>query len=222
MTPDFDAFYTPAQKAMQAAQGTEALANVVLQAIVSDIVEPPNAAFIESRDFFFLSTVDGEGRPTVSYKGGPPGVCAVLDEKTLAFPSYDGNGMFKSMGNAAETGKVGLLFIDFETPNRVRVQGDVTLSTDDPEMARWPGARMVARVAVESCFLNCARYIHKHTRVEASPYVPAADGSQPHPAWKRIDAVQEALPEEDRARTAEAGGPITQDDYVEKLMAGTS
>ena len=216
------AFYTQAQRAMQAAQGTEKLADTVEAAIVSEVVEGPSADFIASRDFFFLSTVDGAGRPTVSYKGGPPGVCHVVDEKTLVFPAYDGNGMWKSMGNAAETGKVGLLFIDFETPNRVRVQGDVTLSADDPEMGRYPGAKMVARVKVEHCFLNCARYIHKHQRVEASPYVPNEKGEQPHPSWKRIDLVQDALPEAAQQRTEAEGGTITMEDYAEKLLAGQS
>lgn len=216
------AFYTDAQREMQAAQGTVKLADTVQEAIVWDVVEGPNVDFIESRDFFFLSTVDAGGRPTVSYKGGPQGVCHVVDEKTLVFPSYDGNGMFKSMGNAADTGKVGLLFIDFETPNRVRVQGDVTVSADDPDMARYPGAKMIARVKVEHCFLNCARYIHKHERVAKSPYVPDDKGEQPHPSWKRIDLVQDALPKEAQAKTQAEGGTITMDDYAEKLMAGQS
>ena len=215
------AFYTDSQQKMQAAFGAETLAQTVQNAIVWDVVEGPNVEFIESRDFFFLSTVDAHGRPTVSYKGGPLGVVKVLDDKTLIFPIYDGNGMFLSAGNAADTGKVGLLFIDFETPNRVRVQGDATISADDPELARWPGAKMVVRVAVESCFLNCARYIHKHQRVEASPYVPKDDGSQPHPSWKRIDFVQEALSEDDQARTR-ATGEITMDDYIDHLMEGRS
>lgn len=216
------AFYTDAQRAMQVTQGTEKLADTVEAAIVWDVVEGPNVDFIESRDFFFLSTVDAEGRPTVSYKGGPQGVCHVVDEKTLVFPAYDGNGMFKSMGNAADTGKVGLLFIDFETPNRVRVQGDVTVTADDPEMGRYPGAKMIARVKVEHCFLNCARYIHKHERVSQSPYVPDERGEQPHPSWKRIDLVQDSLPEEVQAKTVAEGGTITMDDYAEKLMAGQS
>jgi predicted pyridoxine 5'-phosphate oxidase superfamily flavin-nucleotide-binding protein len=215
------AFYTDSQQKMQAAFGAEKLAQTVQNAIVWDVVEGPNVDFIESRDFFFLSTVDAHGRPTVSYKGGPTGVVKVLDDKTLIFPIYDGNGMFLSAGNMADTSKVGLLFIDFETPNRVRVQGDATISSDDPELARWPGAKMVVRVAVESCFLNCARYIHKHQRIEASPYVPKDDGSQPHPSWKRIDFVQEALSNEDQARTRETG-EITMDDYVEHLMEGRS
>ncbi len=214
-------FYTDSQRGMQDRHGATKLAQTVQNAIVWDVVEGPNADFIESRDFFFLSTVDGHGRPTVSYKGGPRGVVLVADPRTLVFPIYDGNGMFLSAGNAAETGKVGMLFIDMETPNRVRVQGDATLSSDDPDLARWPGAKMVVRVAVESCFLNCARYIHKHVRVGASPYVPADDGSQPHPSWKRIDLIQDALSEADRARTAETG-TITMDDYVVHLMEGRS
>ena len=215
-------FYTDAQRAMQARFGTEKLARTVQNAIVWDGVAGPAADFIASRDYFFLSTVDGEGRPTVSYKGGPVGVCRVVDEKTLIFPGYDGNGMFKSMGNAAETGKVGLLFIDFETPNRVRVQGEAVISYDDPEMARYPGAKLLVRVAVESCFLNCARYIHKHARLEASPYVPDETGAQPHPSWKRIDLVQDALPDDARRKTETEGGQITMDDYAELLMAGKS
>ena len=98
--------------------------------------------------------------------------------------------MFKSLGNIKAANKVGLLFIDIETPNRIRVQGEATLSIDHPEMSRYPGSKALVTVDVISCFLNCARYIHKHRRVESSPYVPDEAGAQPHPAWKRIDMVQ--------------------------------
>jgi hypothetical protein len=146
----------------------------------------------------------------------------LLDSRTLVFPNYDGNGMFKSMGNISEAAKVGLLFIDMETPNRVRVQGNATLSADDPELDRYPGANMLVRVDVTARFLNCARYIHKHTRVAQSPYVPNEKGEQPFPSWKRIDLVQDALPARDAGRAAAEGGAITFDGYVEKLMEGTS
>lgn len=215
-------FYTAAQRVIQADESHLKLADTVQKAIVWDVVEGPNAAFIESRDFFFLATVDGHGRPTVSYKGGAPGMVRVLDPRTLMFPIFDGNGMYLSAGNALETGQIGMLFIDMETPNRVRVQGRATLSRDADDLAHYPGARMVIRVAVTHCFLNCARYIHKHAKVEASPYVPDSAGQQPHPAWKRIDFVQDALPEADRARTAEAGGTIDMDGYVTRLMEGRS
>ncbi|MEM8751231.1 MAG: pyridoxamine 5'-phosphate oxidase family protein [Pseudomonadota bacterium] len=217
-----DAFYTSGQRAMQQELGTEKLADAVYASIVSDTIDDAAKGFIESRDFFFLATVDRNGMPTVSYKGGAVGVAHVESPTTLIFPSYDGNGMFKSMGNAAETGQAGLLFIDMETPHRVRVQGRCTVSKDDPALARYPAANLLVRMQVESCFINCARYIHKHQRVSQSPYVPNEAGQQPHPSWKRIDAVQDALPEVDRKRTEEEGGPITPDDYIEKLQKGVS
>lgn len=217
-----DRFYTAAQRAMQRAQGVERLADAVAGAVVREEIDERARGFIESRDFFFLATVNGSGMPTVSHKGGPVGVVRVASPREVVFPAYDGNAMFLSMGNAAETGKVGLLFIDFETPNRVRLQGSATVAADDPDMARFPGAKLLARVAVERVFVNCARYIHKHRRVEASPYVPAADGAQPHPSWKRIDFLQDSLPPADRARTEAAGGAIDAEGYERRLMEGRS
>ena len=217
-----DRFYTDAQRAMQRAEGREPLADTVFAAIVGDELEDMHKGFIKSRDFFFLSTVDATGMPTVSYKGGPQGVGRVDGPKAVSFPAYDGNGMYKSMGNVTDTGKVGLLFIDFETPNRVRVQGTASVSRDPDLVGRWPGAKMAVTVAVEQVFLNCARYIHKHARVEASPYVPDGEGAQPHPAWKRIDAVQPALSDEERARTDAEGGTIDFDGYADRLMRGVS
>ena len=217
-----DAFYTQEQRDLQAKFDSTKLADTVVAAIVRDEIEAPHIPFIESRDFFFLSTVSADGEPTVSYKGGPTGIVKVLNSRRLIFPAYDGNGMFKSLGNIQAASKVGLLFIDMETPNRVRVQGNASLSTNDPGMAHYPGAKMLVRVDVTSCFLNCARYIHKYARVSDSPYVPDSSGEQPHPAWKRIDTVQDSLPADSRQKTADAGGTITFDDYVEKLMAGES
>ncbi|MEM8902633.1 MAG: pyridoxamine 5'-phosphate oxidase family protein, partial [Actinomycetota bacterium] len=131
-------FYTDAQRAVQADQQTVDLADRLTLAIFADEIPEEQIPFIESRDFFFLSTVNERGEPTVSYKGGPVGVVKVLDPKTLVFPCYDGNGMFLSMGNIAETAKIGLLFIDFETPHRVRVQATASYTADpesDPELA---------------------------------------------------------------------------------------
>ena len=222
MTITPDTFYTSAHRQMQRAHGRQALADAVFASIVTDQIDEPNKAFIESRDFFFLSTVAANGMPTVSHKGGARGVVRVLDSNTLIFPNYDGNGMFRSMGNAMETGKVGMLFIDLETPNRVRVEGHATVETDSPDLSLYPGANMIVRVRTESCFLNCARYIHKHERRMTSPYLPNEDGEQPHPSWKRIDTVQNTLTDEERRATEEAGGPISPDDYVEKLLKGES
>lgn len=118
--------------------------------------------FIHARDMFFLSTVNASGQPTVSYKGGEPGFVRVLDPTTIAFPSYDGNGMYLSMGNISATGLVGLLFIDFATPNRLRLQGRASISTSDQLMAEFPGAELVVRIAVTEVWPNCPRYIHTY------------------------------------------------------------
>ena len=216
-------FYTESQKQLQATFDSRRLAERVEEAIVTDVIVPElHQPFIESRDFFFLATVNARGEPTVSHKGGPVGVVTVVDATTLAFPSYDGNGMFLSMGNIAETGKIGMLFIDVETPNRVRVQATATSSADDPLLAKYPGAQLLVRAKVEKVFLNCARLIHKHQRVSASPYVPDKDGQTPFPSWKRIDVVQDALPSKDMGRAAGEGGVITQEEYGARLAVGES
>ena len=214
--------YTASQTALQEQFDSRPLAAAVEQAIVGEEIEEHHKAFIESRDFFFLATVDGDGAPTVSYKGGDVGVVKVVGPRTLVFPNYDGNGMFLSMGNIAETARIGLLFIDLATPNRVRVQATARCSDDDPLLEAYPGANLLVRAEVDSVFLNCARYIHKHERVATSPYVPDASGSAPYPTWKRIDGLQGSLKPEDRGRAEAEGGVITMEDYGQALAAGES
>src|ERR1700712_300822 len=79
-------------------------------------IDADDRAFIERMDMFFLATADADGHPQCSYKGGDPGFVRVLDEHTVAFPNYDGNGMYLSMGNLLANPHVGLLFIDWECP----------------------------------------------------------------------------------------------------------
>ncbi len=123
--------YGKEHRRLQNKFGTENLANRLEEMIVKPSLDERDKGFIVSRDMFFLSTVDSEGRPTVSFKGGAIGFISVLDERTLAFPSYDGNGMFYSMGNISSTGQVGLLLIDFETPHRMRIQGSASIDFND-------------------------------------------------------------------------------------------
>ena len=115
-------------------------------------IPPEHKTFIESRDMFFLSTIDHQGRPTVSYKGGDPGFVCVLDNKTIAFPCYDGNGMFYSMGNLMGNGQVGMLFIDFEKPHRLRLQGIASVDDGDPLLQNYAEAQLVVRVTVTEIF----------------------------------------------------------------------
>jgi predicted pyridoxine 5'-phosphate oxidase superfamily flavin-nucleotide-binding protein len=156
--------------------------------------------FIESRPLFFLATADADGRPDCSYKGGTPGFVRVTGADELAFPSYDGNGMFRSLGNVLVNPAVALLFIDFERPNRLRVNGSASVDNDDPLLASYVGAQFVVRVRAVRIFPNCPRYIHRMTITEASPYVPRADHTPPIPKWKRFDDFSDVLPHDDPAR----------------------
>ena len=178
------------------------------------------SAFIASRDMFFLSSLDASGQPTVSYKGGEPGFIRVVDATTIAFPSYDGNGMFLSMGNIAATQKVGLLFIDFETPNRMRVQGTARVSADDPLMGEFKDAEMIVRVAVSEVWPNCPRYVHSYKKVGQSRYAPTAGVETPLAEWKRVDMLQDALPAKDVGKADAAGGTITIGHWFENVAKG--
>jgi hypothetical protein len=151
-------------------------------------------ALIEGSDMFFLATADASGYPDVSYKGGRPGFVRVVSEDTLAFPSYDGNGMFKSLGNLLVNPRVGMLFIDWTNPHRLRVQGTASVSRDEPLMAECPGAQLIVRVKAERIFPNCPRYIHKMQVVEHSVYAPSTGHTPPVPDWKRLPAFKDHLP----------------------------
>jgi len=149
---------------------------------------------IERSPMFFLATADAEGRPDCSYKGGVPGFVRVIDERTLAWPDYDGNGMFRSLGNLLVNPRVGLLFVDFEHPRRVRVNGLASIDERDPLLAGCPGAQLIVRVTAERVFPNCPRYIHRWRLIEPSPYAPRPDHEPPVPDWKHDPAFRDALP----------------------------
>src|SRR5690349_14169482 len=155
--------------------------------------------FIEELPYFFIATADAEGRPDCSFKGGPPGFVRVVGPSEIAFPNYDGNGMFKSLGNVLVNPKVGLLFMRWtEKPRRIRVQGRASLHHEDPLIAEWEGAQLVVRVQAERIFLNCPRYLHKWELAEYSAYAPGAVEEPPVPDWKLRPEYREALPARDR------------------------
>lgn len=212
--------YGARQRAMQDQFDTRRIADKIEALAIQPQLGEMDIPFVESRDMFWLSTIDEEGRPTVSYKGGDPGFVRVIDNKTLAFPLYDGNGMFYSAGNIAGTRKVGLLFMDFERPNRLRVQGDATVSERDPLMASFREALMVVRVAVTEVWPNCPRYVHRMQKVQASRYVPRADCQTPLAGWKRIDMLQDDLPAKDHGRAGKEGGTISIENWFGKVTTG--
>lgn len=215
-----DELYGEQHKLLQHEFDTGQLADRVRGFIVLPEVTEEHKAFIESRDMFFLTSIDHRGYPTCSHKGGMPGFVRVVDNKTIAFPSYDGNGMFLSLGNINGNNKIGMLFIDFETPHRVRVHGTASIDKQDPLISEFHGSELVVRVTVKEIFLNCPRYIHQYRRVQFSKYAPQANFESPLiPQWKRIDALQDVLPGRE-SFIAEKLGTITQEEYGELLMKG--
>jgi len=210
--------YGPVHRALQERFDTRRLADNVERRMVFTEIPPEHKAFIESRDMFFLSTIDHQSRPTVSYKGGDPGFVRVVDNKTIAFPCYDGNGMFYSMGNLMDNSQVGMLFIDFEKPHRLRLQGIASVDDDDPLLQNYAEAQLVVRVTVTQIFRNCPRYVHRYTKIKASEYVPRSTCETPFAAWKRIDEYQTSLPAKDLARVKQEGGVISRAEY-EKYLA---
>lgn len=187
-------------RALQDRFDTRRLADRIEDLLVHDAFTEDDRAFVEEARMFFLATADEHGRPNVSYKGGDPGFVRVVDERTLAFPSYDGNGMFLSLGNLARNPHVGMLFIDFESPGRLRVNGEATVHADDPLKEAWPEAQVVVRVRAREVFPNCPRYVHQMTLAEPSPFVPRAGCQTPVPGWKRAPWARDALPGDDPAR----------------------
>jgi len=186
--------YGAGARAWQDRFDTRRLADRIEQTLLRDALGDDQRAFVERATMFFLASADADGRPDVSYKGGKPGFVRVLDARTLAFPSYDGNGMFLSLGNVAVNPSVALLFIDFEQPRRLRVHGRASVDPGDALLASFVGAQLVVRIAVARVFPNCPRYLHKLQLVEASAYAPAPGHHPPPAAWKQAPAFRDVLP----------------------------
>jgi predicted pyridoxine 5'-phosphate oxidase superfamily flavin-nucleotide-binding protein len=194
--------YHEGNRELQDRFDTRRLADAIAERGVGDTIREHDQAFIEARDMFFLSTCDEHGQPNCSYKGGDPGFVRVVDEHTVAFPNYDGNGMYVSMGNVLKNPNVGLLFIDFEQQRRMRLNGVASIDADDPLMAEYPEAQFIVRVRAREVFGNCPRYVHRYQLVERSKYVPHTDCETPEPEWKQslAEHAPELLPGRDRER----------------------
>jgi predicted pyridoxine 5'-phosphate oxidase superfamily flavin-nucleotide-binding protein len=195
--------YHEGSRRLQERFDTRRLADRIEERIVHDRIDDDDRAFIEARDMFFIATVDEGGRPQCSYKGGDPGFVRVLDDRTIAFPVYDGNGMYLTAGNLLATKNVGLLFIDFEGRKRVRLNGVASVVDNDPLLADYPEAQLIVRVAATEVFPNCPRYIHQYQLVAHSRFVPKAECETPVPQWKQNEWANDVLAEGDPANDPE-------------------
>lgn len=193
-----DPMYHEGMRRLQDVRETRPLADRLEQVIVRSAFTADDRAFIERQAMFFIATADAQGRPDCSYKGGLPGFVRVLDERTLAVPDYDGNGMYRTWGNVLVNPQVGLLFVDFERTKRLRVNGSARIDESDPLLGEHPGAVFIVRITAERIFPNCPRYLHKMQLVEHSAYAPRPEYDPPVPAWKTSPDFRDALPARDR------------------------
>jgi len=189
--------YSPESRALQDRFDSRRLADRLADVKVHTRFSEADREFIEGRDMFFLATVDLNGHPTCSYKGGDPGFVTVLDETSLAFPNYDGNGMYLSMGNLSQTGRVGMLFIDFERQRRMRVDGVAELAFEHPLRKHYPDSQFMVVVKAHAIYPNCPRYVHRYELAERSRFVPRDGVSTPTPDWKRSEWARDVLPSGD-------------------------
>jgi len=192
--------YNGGSRQLQGQFDSYRIADRLEQRTVHQMFTDDDRALIERSPMFFLATADAEGRLDCSYKGGMPGFVRVLNSSTLAFPDYDGNGMFKSLGNILVNSHVGMLFIDFEHPERMRVNGTATVHDDDPLLYEYPGAQLMVHIQAEQIFPNCPRYIHKMQIIEYSMYTPSLGYTPPEPEWKQMEEFRDALPGEHSRR----------------------
>lgn len=184
--------YNEAERALQDRFDSRRLADRVAQVTFHRQFTESDRKYLAQRDMFFLATCDAEGNLDCSYKGGDPGFVRVIDDETLAFPLYDGNGFFNSSGNIMQHGKVGMLFIDWERGWRTRINGTATIDFDDPLIAEFPEAKLVVRVKPDVIYPNCPRYVHHMVEAERSKYVPRAGVDTPEAEWK--DHFEDVLP----------------------------
>jgi predicted pyridoxine 5'-phosphate oxidase superfamily flavin-nucleotide-binding protein len=187
--------YHDGNRTLQDEFGSRRLADRLESNLRRDRFNDEDAAFIASVGFFFMATADDKGAPDCSFKGGPPGFVRATAPDLLVFPDYDGNGMFKSLGNILANPQVGLLFIAMgEAPKRLRVNGTAEVVRDDPAMAAIPGAQLLVKVTPVDIFPNCPRYIPRIEVLTPSDYLPAADGAPVEPKWKSLSAFSDVVP----------------------------
>jgi predicted pyridoxine 5'-phosphate oxidase superfamily flavin-nucleotide-binding protein len=187
--------YHEGNRELQARFGSVALADRLLEKTHRTTLSAGDKAFIESLPFFFLATADAEGRPDCSFKGGAPGFVRVVAPDLLIYPDYDGNGMFKSLGNMKSNPHVGLLFIAMsDKAKRLRVCGTAELAFDDPRLADFPGGQLLVRVRPTHVFPNCPRYIPDMKLGTPSAYVPEAGKVPVEPAWKGFPEFKDVVP----------------------------
>ncbi len=179
-------FFHQGSRALQDRADSRRIADRIVDMRLHDQFTDDDMAQIAAATMFFLATADAEGQPDCSVKGGEPGFVRVIGPNRLSFPDYDGNGMFRSLGNIAVNPAVGLLFVDFAAQRKMRVNGDAAVRRDS--------AGLLVEVTARHIFPNCPRYIPRLEVVEGSVYNPRPGYAPPPPAWKAKADLKDFLP----------------------------
>ena len=195
-----DRVYHDGQRQLQEMFDSVRLADRLVEKTLQGELDDIDTAFIGKQHMFFLATADADGVPSCTYRGGDPGFVRVIDSRTLAWPEYNGNGMFLGLGNILANPKVHLLFIDFDLQKRFRVAGTARLCFEDPLRDEFVEANLVVRVSVDQAFPNCKRYIPKMAVIEEARHIPRRGVRTPVADWKRSEWACDALPANDPAR----------------------
>ena len=113
---------------------------------------------ISHADTFFIATDNPERGADVSHKGGNPGFVHVIDERRIAFPDYNGNSMFNTLGNVTVNPHAGLLFIDFDSGRTLQLTGRASIDWNPERVRTFPGAERVIGFALEQIIDNPAGF----------------------------------------------------------------
>jgi predicted pyridoxine 5'-phosphate oxidase superfamily flavin-nucleotide-binding protein len=169
-------------------------------------------ALIESSPFFFIGTSFAD-YVDCSIKSGDPGFVKVVGPNIIEYPEYDGNSMYRTLGNLSKNPNVGLLFVRFDGKSRrMRINGRAEILDDAAAIGRHYGAQLVVRIECE-IYPNCPRYVPDLAGASpspgnTSPYVPReGEGPPPPPEWKGRDYIRDILPAGDPHAEVVKTGP---------------
>jgi predicted pyridoxine 5'-phosphate oxidase superfamily flavin-nucleotide-binding protein len=158
---------------LQEACGTRDRADRFYDQQMCDRLNDGMHEFIGRMEMAFIATAAGNGECDASFRAGPPGFVRVLDERTIAWPEYRGNGVMASAGNIAENPYVGILFVDFVRDLiGLHVNGSAELLDTEGFGRRFPDAEEIDIVPgrrperwivvdVEEAYVHCSKHIPK-------------------------------------------------------------
>jgi predicted pyridoxine 5'-phosphate oxidase superfamily flavin-nucleotide-binding protein len=168
-----------AERAVQQKYGSTPRANAFYKHQVLDHINHHMAAFIARQEMMFVGTADGNGHADASFRAGDAGFVRVLNQHTMAYPEYRGNGVMASVGNISDNPHVGLLFVDFRDRIGLHVNGPVKIMECEeffldfctPDMVRINTAGDTKRperwvvVYVVEAYIHCSKHIPRLQKV---------------------------------------------------------